>query len=276
MKILSCVLCICASAFTLRAASVPEPANESIRSAVHDLYESRFEASRHTLNQYSSTHPGDPLAYALQAATYLFSSLDRSGALKDGFLTDGQAHSDPRAAAALNEAVKQARKSARILLAKDPNNRNALLAICLASGVQRDYLALAEHKWRESYPFMRESQIYATRLLKVDPTAYDAYFTKGFTEYIVASLPPLIRWMMKFDDVTGTRQEGLDDLNIAARSGQYMKPFAQLLLAMFYLREKQEDKTEKLLAQLTEEYPGNPTFRNEWEKLKAKHHPAAN
>ena len=120
---------------------------------------------------------------------------------------------------------------------------------------------------------MRESQIYAIRLLKVDPTAYDAYLTKGFTEYIVSSLPFYVRWLMKMDDVTGTKEEGLKDLGIAAQSGQYMKPFAQLLLAMFYLREKQEDKTEKLLAQLTEEYPDNATFRTEWEKVRAKRRP---
>ncbi len=61
-------------------------------------------------------------------------------------------------------------------------------------------------------------------------------------------------------DVTGTREQGLSDLQVAAESGQYLKPFAQLLLAMFYSREKQEGKTEQLLAQLTEQYPANKTF----------------
>jgi len=59
-------------------------------------------------------------------------------------------------------------------------------------------------------------------------------------------------------------------LQVAAQSGQYLKPFAQLLLAMFYLREKQTGKTEELLAQLTEQYPQNKTFRAEYDKLRAK------
>jgi hypothetical protein len=106
--------------------------------------------------------------------------------------------------------------------------------------------------------------------LDADPTAYDAYLTKGFTEYLVANLPFYLRWMMSMDEVTGTREQGLSDMRIAAQSGQYLKPFAELLLAMFYLRENKEDKTEELLAQLTEQYPANKIFRNEYEKLRAK------
>ena len=56
---------------------------------------------------------------------------------------------------------------------------------------------------------------------------------------------------MHFDDMTGTKEQGLADLSIAAESGQYMKPFAQLMLAMLYLREKQDERTEALLAELT-------------------------
>ena len=143
--------------------------------------------------------------------------------------------------------------------------------MCIVTGVQRDYLAMLEHRLRESYAFIRESNGYAKQLLEADPTAYDAYLTKGFTEYLVASLPFYLRWMMSMDQLTGTREQGLNDLQLAAQSGQYLKPFAQLLLAMFYLREKKTAKTEELLAQLTEQYPQNKTFRAEYDKLRAKH-----
>ncbi len=251
--------------------------NDRLQSAVDELYASRFEASRQTLSDFSVSHPQDPLPYAMQAASYLFAELDRGGALKGNFLSDDrnvqrgvEAQPDRRAAAAMDAAVIQTRKFARMRLLKQPDDRNALLAMCIVAGVQRDYLALVEHKMRESYSFIRESNVYAKRLLKSDPTAYDAYLTKGFTEYLVANLPFYLRWMMSLDEVTGTREQGLSDLQIAAQSGQYLKPFAQLLLAMFYLREKRDDKTEELLAQLTEQYPTNKTFRAEFEKLRAK------
>jgi hypothetical protein len=251
--------------------------NDSLQSAVNELYASRFEASRQTLSDFSANHPQDPLPYAMKAASYLFAELERGGALKGNFLSDDrnvqrgvEAQPDERGAAAMDAAVMQTRKFARVRLLQQPDDRNALLAMCIVAGVQRDYLALVEHKMRESYSFIRESNVYAKRLLKSDPTAYDAYLTKGFTEYLVANLPFYLRWMMSLDEVTGTRQQGLSDLQIAAQSGQYLKPFAQLLLAMFYLREKRDDKTEELLAQLTEQYPTNKTFRVEFEKLRAK------
>jgi hypothetical protein len=259
------------------AVSVPAPANEALQSAVNDLYQSNFEASRQTLNNYSARHPQDPLPYAMKAASYLFAELERAGALKGNLLSDdhnvqrGSAYQpDSRTAAGLEDAVQQTRKYARTGLLADPKDRNALLAMCIVTGVQRDYLALVEHKMRESYSFIRESSVYAKRLLDADPTAYDAYLTKGFTEYLVANLPFYLRWMMSMDEVTGTREQGLSDMRIAAQSGQYLKPFAELLLAMFYLRENKEDKTEELLAQLTEQYPANKIFRNEYEKLRAK------
>jgi hypothetical protein len=273
-------LCIpgsCLFAVAPSVANSPPTTNEALQSALNDLYQSHFDASRQTLSGYSASHPQDPLPYSMQAATYLFAELERAGALKSNFLSEDrnvqrgvEYKSDSRTAAALDDAVKLTRKYARARLLDQPKDRNALLAMCIVTGVQRDYLALVQHKLRESYAFIRESSVYAKRLLEADPTAYDAYLTKGFTEYLVANLPFYLRWMMSLDDVTGTREQGLHDLQIAAQSGQYLKPFAQLLLAMFYLREKRADKTEELLAQLTEQYPANKTFRTEYDKFRAK------
>ena len=250
----------------------------SIPAALHEMYDSQFEVSRGTLAAYSAEHPTDPLAYSLRAASYLFSELDRGGALTHGLLEEEHrvgessgAPVNPQTTAAVNEAATQTREHAELILAKNPRDTNALLALCIVSGVQRDYLALVEHKLRESYEYIKESQGYSSRLLEADPTAYDAYLTKGFTEYLVASLPFYLRWPMRLDNVSGTKQQGLDDLQIAANSGQYLKPFAQLLLAMFYLREKQPGQTEKLLAQLAHDYPENQAFQQELHQLETHH-----
>ncbi len=143
---------------------------------------------------------------------------------------------DPAASTALVNSIQRARARAQSVLLKSPNDHNALLAMMIASGVQRDYLALVEHRLRESYDFIKESQAYASRLLNVDPTAYDAYLTQGFTEYLIASVPFYLRWFMKMDGITCTKEQGLEDLKKAALHGEHMKPFAQMLLAMLYSR----------------------------------------
>ena len=259
------------------------PPEAKIASALNLLYNAKFEESRSTLALYSASHPDDPLAYSIQSATYLFFALNHTGAMKRGFLSDDRNVADGRAAvisaaelADFKAAVAKAREYSDTVLAKDAANRNALLAMCIVAGVQRDYLALVEHRLRESYDYIKESQTYSSRLLKTDPTAYDAYLTKGFTEYLIASLPFYLRWFMKIDDISVTKEQGLQDLRLAADSGQYMKPFAQLLLAMFYLREKQEFQSEKLLTRLTVEFPENPTYRSELEQLESARRPGTN
>lgn len=268
-------LCCCVPA---GSSSISPAIPGTLPLAVHQLYNSDFNASRLTLDAYSSLHPDDPLAYSLRAASYFFPELDRAGALNKNFLTDDTKIANRKSTAqaeqnrvALMKAFDEARNRGSAALAKDPGDPNALLAMCIVSGLHRDYLALVEHRWKDSYDYIKEAQSYSDRLLKVDPTAYDAYLNKGFTEYLIASMPFFLRWVVKVDDLTPSKEQGLEHLQIAANSGRYMKPFAQLLLAMFYLREKRDDKTRELLVALSREYPDNLTYRTELAKLDAKH-----
>ena len=269
-------LILCLLSLPLCAFRLPPVAKETqaVSAAVRQMYNAQFESSRESLAAYSALRPGDPLAYSLLAASYLFSELDRCGALTGNLFADNRLVTesesdrvDPQITAALSNAAAQAREHAQAVLARNPQDTNALLALCIVSGVQRDYLALVQHKMRESYQYIKESLGYSTEVLQVDPAAYDAYLTKGLTEYLVASLPFYLRWPMKLDNINGNKRQGVEDLRIAANSGHYLKPFAQLLLAMFYLREKQPVETEKLLVQLTREYPENHAFQEELQKL---------
>lgn len=273
--LLSAFLTLAACGFNGHGATPVANRSEGIAVALSAMYNSQFDVSRQLLSAYSAVHPTDPLAYSLCAASYLMSGLDRNGVLgrdflkKDAIFANSPAiRIDPAVTAALNKSAFEARRYAQSALAVNSRDANALLALCIVSGVQRDYLALIEHKWRESYEYLKESRDYSARLLDIDPTAYDAYLSKGFTEYLVAALPFYLRWPMKLDNVSGTKQQGLDDLAVAAHSGEYLKPFAQLLLALFYLRENRRAETKQLLEQLAHDYPENAAFRQELHTLR--------
>jgi len=60
---------------------------------------------------------------------------------------------------------------------------------------------------------------------------------------------------------------GLDELRQAAEKGQYLRPYAKLLLALACLREKQDDMARVLLSDLSMEFPNNPLFALELERL---------
>src|SRR5216683_7008407 len=105
------------------------------------------------------------------------------------------------------------------------------------------------------------------RLIKLNPQFIDAYLTTGLSEYLLGSLPFFVRWFVHFDGVDGSKATGIESLQLVARSGHYLRPFAKILLAMVYLREKQPQQTQILLASLTSEYPENQLLRKELAKV---------
>ncbi len=55
----------------------------------------------------------------------------------------------------------------------------------------------------------------------------------------------------------------MKQLEIAARQGDYHRPFAKILLALAALREKQADLARTELEDLVHEFPENPLFARE-------------
>ena len=267
-----CLLAICFSGCAAGAEVSP------IEEAFERMYNFRFAAAHDVLNRYIAAHPAEPLPYAVRASAYLFTELDRLGILESEFLTDDERiakkdkppQPDPAIRAALMKALDDVQSRANALLVKDPNDKNALLAMCMEQGVTMDYMAFVEkHQFRSLTPAER-SNSYAQRLIKLDPGFQDAYLTAGLSEYLVGSLPFFVRWFVHFDNVNGNKSKGVQNLERVARDGHYLKPFAKILLGIIDLREKKYRDAQRLLQELNRAYPENPLFRAELAKLNSK------
>ncbi len=266
--LLAILLCSCATAF-----DVP-----GIDEAFHHLYNFQFAPAHDVLNRYIAAHPEEPLPYAVRASAYLFTELDRLGILESEFLTDDERIAkkekpplpDPKIRAALLKSLDDAQSRANSVLAGNPNDKTALLTLCMDQGVIMDYMAFVEkHQFRSLTPAER-SNSYAQRLIKLDPAFQDAYLTAGLSEYLVASLPFFVRWFVHFDNVNGSKTKGVQNLEKVAHDGHYLKPFAKILLGIIDLREKKYRDAQRLLVELNREYPENPLFRKELAKLNGK------
>lgn len=251
--------------------------------AVNHLYNFRFAATQETLDRIIAARPQDPLPFAFRAAGYLFSELDRMGTLAGEFLSsDDWAYDkkkkspDPAVRAQMQKALRDAQSRGEAALKVNPNDQNALFALTIAQGVTADYMALVDKHQFGSLSPSKLSNNYAQRLLKLDPKFYDAYLTAGFSEYVVGSLPFFVRWFVHWDNVSGSKEAGKEHLELAAREGHYFRAFARILLAIVDLREKRPREAQKLLAELTHEYPENALFRQELAKLNTKLGVAAN
>ncbi|MCX6597832.1 MAG: hypothetical protein NTV70_15845 [Acidobacteria bacterium] len=259
------------SVLVLSLALSPALSALSIDDAYRRLYNFDFSGSRELASQYSEANPQDPLGPATRGAACLFSELHRLKLLGKEFMSsDDSVKNKPRgmpkeqARQEFLRAVADARQ-----LAAGRTDVRSLLTMTIVAGLERDYAALVEKRFRASIELARESQSYAQRLIAADPTAKDAYFTFGFNEYLVGSVPFFLRPFVKIDQVAGNKQIGLEKLEIAARDGKYLKPFAQMMLAMFYTREKRPVDSRRHLAALAREYPENLAVKEELERLSA-------
>jgi len=57
------------------------------------------------------------------------------------------------------------------------------------------------------------------------------------------------------------------ELQLTAQRGHYLAPFARILLAIAYVRDKDKLRARDLLVSLRDEFPHNPLFAQEISRL---------
>jgi hypothetical protein len=240
------------------------------------LYELKPEEARTQFAVWQAAHPEDPLGSASEAASYLFEECYRQGVLTSEFFLDdkrflGKIAIKPaqQMRDAFFAADLRAQDLARLRLETDPDDANALFSMTLSLGMQADYASLIEKHQVESLRMIREADQFAKKLLAVAPDAADAYLTLGAANYIIGSLPVLKRFLLHFKGISGNKRGGIQQLEIAAAHGRYLRPFAKILLAMAALREKKIALARTHLVELVAEFPQNPLFASELAKLDA-------
>lgn len=245
-----------------------------IEAGFHLLYELKFPEARAQFSSWQKAHPDDPLGSTSEAASYLFEEFYAQGVLTSEFFLDdklllggiARKGNEGRRAAFL-AANQRAQDLARRQLKSDPRDTEALFALTLSTGMQADFAGLIEKRQLESLRFVRKAQSYAKDLLALSPDSADAYLTLGAANYIIGCLPAHKRFFLWFGGVHGDRLAGMQQLEIAAIHGHYLRPFAKILLALASLREKQDALARTLLEELVGEFPQNPLFASELEKL---------
>ena len=242
--------------------------------AFNRLYNFDFPGAHNALDRYTEANPDDPLGYAMRSSCWVFYELNRLGILESEFFADDKKIAekkklspDPAVRQKLFAAIGKARGLASALLEKDRNDTNALFAMCITYGVETDYTALVEKRQLKSLSTVKTSTAYAQRLLKVDPSFTDAHLSTGLAEYLIGSLPFFVRWFVRIDDIEGDKAVGVGKVAMVAKNGRFLKPFAKVLLALVYMREKTPSKAAAVLAELSHDYPENPLFRRESQKI---------
>jgi hypothetical protein len=238
------------------------------------LYNLDFAGAHQVFLSWQQDHPDDPLGPASDAAGFLFAEFNRLGVLEAQFYADDQAFAarkkltpDPAVRDRFYAALGQADLRAQFLLTKNPKDRDALFARTMSSGLKADYAGLIEKRNVASLHYTKEATAWAEQLLAVDPDCYDAHLATGVSQYIIGSMAAPIRWLVRLGGVSGDKQKGIADLQLTAERGHYFAPFARILLAIAYVREKEKPRARELLIALRDEFPLNPLFPQEIARL---------
>jgi hypothetical protein len=241
------------------------------------LYNLDFDRAHGIFAQWEQTHPDDPMGPTCDAAGILFSEFHRLGVLEGQFLVDDKKFEnrpklspDPAVRVRFDAQVQKAQGAARARLAKNPRDKDALFALTLTNGLQADYAALIEKRNVASLHYTKESTAWAEQTLAVDPNCYDAHIAGGISKYIIGSMAAPVRWLVRLGGVSGDKQAGIKELKVVADRGHYLAPFANILLAIAYVRDKDTVRARELLASLRDQFPANPLFAQEIARLDAQ------
>lgn len=249
-------------------------AGPSLGNAFTLLYGLHFEEAREKIALWETVWPDGPLGPAAEASSYLFEEFYAQGVLTSEFflddkkLLDGKPMTpDPERRKKFFDAIERARKLANARLKSRANDPDSLLALSMADGMVGDFTCVIDRHQLESLKYMKEAQQYADKLIAVAPDRADAYLALGAGNYIIGCLPGYKRAFLWFGGIHGDRNAGMDQLRIAADRGDYLRPFARLLLALAALREKQPEVARAQLQQLATQFPDNPLFARELRKV---------
>ena len=237
------------------------------------LYQQRFTEAREAFTSWESRNPKEPFGEVAVAASYLFEELSRQGVLTSNFFLDEKKFlqgidrkPDPERMKHFQEALAQAQRLARDRQKTSPNDGEALFALTLAAGMESDASSILEKKHLEGLKRMKEANKYAKQLLVQDPDATDAYIALGIANYVVGSLDSGSRVALWFGGIHGDKKLGMEQLAKTAQNGRYLLPFAKIVLALAARRENQTALAQKLLRELTEQYPNSALFASEYAK----------
>ena len=287
-----CMAGFCAGSRAARAQSLPPAptigplrlsSQPEIDQGFRLLYELKFPEARKVFQTWESAHPQEALGPAAEAASYLFQEFDRKGVLTSEFFLDDNrllggidGPPDPQTRDDFGGAIQRAQQLARARLKSDPNNADALFALTIRHRLAGGLLQPGRQETNGNPALdprsRRRGKKSAGGCAQRHRRVRGAL---GKTNYIMGCLPAYKRFLLRFGGFRGDRVLGMQQLEMTAASGHYLRPYAKLTLGLAAMREKQFNLARIQFEQLVAEFPANAKFARELAKLKGTIGPAA-
>ena len=212
------------------------------------LYDMQFAEAARLFDEIDRRFPQHPIGPFLQALnTWWKILLDFSDTSHDQ---------------AFNDAMEEVIDRSDRILKRDKQNFDAMFFKGAALGF-RGRLRSNRREWLGAATDGKRAMDYVLGVAEKDPSNHDYIFGKGLYDYYAAVIPeryPFARAITTFLP-KGDRARGLAELERTATQGYYIQTeAAYFLLQIYYLFEKNFDKSAEYAAWLRQRHPGNSFF----------------
>ena len=233
------------------------------------LYNLDYEGARRRFREMTSAFPDHPAGYQFLAAGLWLKTLNESRRLQaslynnEGFYKEKDDKTDPKVAAEFRELTRRAKELSEARLRLNPKDTDALYYLGAVEGLKAAWGSMVERSFMAALGSGKDSVNHHRDLLKIDPGYTDAKVTIGMYDYVVGTLPPLVKLGATFIGFRGSKKRGLAALEQVAREGRWAGDDAKSLLIALMKRERRFRDAYAYASQLAAKYPRNYLFKME-------------
>lgn len=239
------------------------------RSGLDAVYNLDYDRAQRDFKEIVQLIPNHPAGYQLLAARLWAKTLYESRRLQSGlynsdsFYSNGDDKVDPKIVDEFRSLTRESKRLAEAKLKQEPKNIEALDFLAATQGLKASFEEAVERRHFAALRDGNDAVDHHREVLKLDPKYIDAQITVGLYEYVVGSLPPLIKIVAGVTGFRGSKKRGLALLEQVAKEGRWSQDDAKSLLIVLYTREKRFADILPLTRELTAKYPKNYLYRLE-------------
>lgn len=243
---------------------------DSLRTEGFDaLYNLDYEGARRLFKEMTRLFPDHPAGFQFLGATLWVQTLNESRRLQaslyntEAFYAKSEEKANPKVVAEFRELMRQAKQLAEARIRRNPKDVEALYFLGATEALKAAFAGAVERSFMSA---LREGQDSVERhreVLKLDPKFHDAEVSIGMYDYIVSTLPPIVKVMAAVGGIRGSKKRGLETLARVTREGKWAQDDAKTLLMALLKREQRFTEALALARSLTAKYPRNYLYKLE-------------
>lgn len=232
------------------------------------VYNLEYQTARERFTGMTKLAPDHPAGYVYLANNLWLETLYQGRRLTTSVYTNGSFYVqekdedkiDQQRDRQFNDLIKQALAATKARLLKNPKDVDALYYEASALGIRGAYSTSVNRSFKRAIGDGNDAIQIQRQVVKLDPNYVDAYLSIGFYEYVIDSLSFGWRFLARLAGLKGSKQKGIEHLELVTKQGKYASDDARVLLLGIYSKEDQHDRALEVISHLASKYPRNYLF----------------